>query len=70
MRRAPTLSSQVRVESRYGTNLLRDLPEAWSARAEMTSPRVVSDLCEQKTVTDWHPIPGTTMTSIMICDRS
>lgn len=39
-----TLSNQVSTESRYGTNLFLFLPAAWSARAEITSPRVVRDL--------------------------
>ena len=39
-----TLSSHVNTESRYGTNLVLLLAEDWSARAEMTRPRVVSDL--------------------------
>jgi len=39
-----TFSSHVRTESRYGTNLVLVLPDDWSARAEMTRPRVVKDL--------------------------
>ena len=68
--RGPTFSSHVRVESRYGTNLFLDLPEAWSARAEMTRPSVVSDLWEERTVINWHLTPWTMSTSIMICDHS
>lgn len=34
-------------ESLYGTNLLLFFPAPWSARAEITRPRVLSDLEER-----------------------
>ena len=39
-----TLSSQVSTESLYGTNLFLFFPAPWSAKAEMTKPRVLRDL--------------------------
>lgn len=52
-----TLSSQVRTESLYGTNLFLFFPAPCSAKAEMTRPRVLRDLKETERgragMTDW-----------------
>lgn len=38
------MRSQVKTESLYGTNLSFFFPADWSAKADITSPRVVKDL--------------------------
>ena len=43
-----TFSSQVSTESLYGTNLSFFLPADWSARADITNPKVVRDLKNKK----------------------